>query len=254
VASSVLAKKLALGARSLVFDVKTGDGAFFERLEDSVALAELLVSTATELGRRAVAVVSDMSQPLGEWAGHACEVREVIEVLRGGHGDARLLEVTTALATEVAALAGERLDAARALEVLRGGEPWERFRGWAAAQGADRAWLDRPGFELAPVELVAEAPAAGRLAAVATRELGMLLLEAGGGRKTAGALIDPAIALRYRARLGDAVEAGQELARLYVQPGSEGLKQPFEACFRVEAQGAAPPVVHRVVRSGRARA
>ncbi len=110
VASSVLAKKLALGARSLVFDVKTGDGAFFSRLEDSVALAELLVDTAEELGRRAVAVVSDMSQPLGRWAGHACEVREVVECLRTGEGDARLLEVTTTLAAQVAALAGIELD------------------------------------------------------------------------------------------------------------------------------------------------
>ncbi len=203
VASSVLAKKLALGARSLVFDVKTGDGAFFSRLEDSVALAELLVNTAEELGRHAVAVVSDMSQPLGQWAGHACEVREVVECLRTGEGDARLLEVTATLAAQVAAIAGIELDAARALDVLRSGKPWECFRAWAAAQGADPAWLDHPRFEIAPVELVAEAPISGRLAAVATRELGMLLLEAGGGRKTAGALIDPAISLSYRARLGD---------------------------------------------------
>ena len=167
VASSVLAKKLALGARSLVFDVKTGDGAFFSSLEDSVALAELLVGTASELGRDAVAVVSDMSQPLGDWAGHACEVREVVDCLRTGQGDARLLDVTCALAAEVASLAGVDLDAARALDVLRGGEPWKRFVAWAAAQGADRAWLDDPRFEIAPVELVAEAPAAGVLSAVA---------------------------------------------------------------------------------------
>ncbi|HEX2466337.1 MAG TPA: thymidine phosphorylase [Thermoanaerobaculia bacterium] len=252
VASSVLAKKLALGARSLVFDVKTGDGAFFSRLEDSVALAELLVSTAEELGRRAVAVVSDMSQPLGQWAGHACEVREVVECLRAGTGDARLLEVTTTLATRVAALAGIELDAARALDVLRSGKAWESFHAWAAAQGADPAWLDRPRFEIAPVELVAEAPVSGRLAAVATRELGMLLLEAGGGRKTAGALIDPAISLSYRVRLGDQVEAGEELARLYVQEGSEGLRVAFARCFRVETEGASPPVVHRVIGSRRA--
>jgi pyrimidine-nucleoside phosphorylase len=253
VASSVLAKKLALGARSLVFDVKTGDGAFFPRLEDSVALAELLVDIAGDLGRQAVAVVTDMSQPLGSWAGHACEVREVMDCLREGAGDPRLLEVTAALTAEAAALAGLELDADRALTILRGGEPWECFRRWAAAQGADRAWLDAPRFELAPIELVAEAPASGRLAAVATRELGMLLLEAGGGRKTAGALIDPAISLCYRARLGDRVEAGQELARLYVRPGSEGLREAFTGCFRIAAAGESPPVVHRVVRSAISR-
>jgi pyrimidine-nucleoside phosphorylase len=251
VASSVLAKKLALGARSLVFDVKTGDGAFFSRQEDSVALAELLVSTAEELGRHAVAVVSDMSQPLGHWSGHACEVREVVECLRRGEGDPRLLEVTAVLASEVAALAGIELDPARALEVLRSGKPWECFRAWAAAQGAEPAWLDDPSFEIAPVELVAKAPVEGRLAAVATRELGMLLLEAGGGRKTAGALIDPAISLWYRARLGDAVEGGQELARFYVQPGSEGLRDAFVRCFRVAPEGVSPPLVHRVIGSRR---
>jgi pyrimidine-nucleoside phosphorylase len=252
VASSVLAKKLALGARSLVFDVKTGAGAFFARLEESVALAELLVSTAEELGRRAVAVVSDMSQPLGEWAGHACEVREVVQCLRTGQGDPRLLEATATLAAEAATLAGMELDAARALEMLRSGKAWEFFRNWAAAQGADPAWLDDPRFEIAPLELVAVAPAAGRLAGVATRELGMLMLEAGGGRKTAGALIDPAISLWYRARLGDPVEAGQELARLYVQPGSESLQQAFAGCFEVEPEGASPPVVYRVVGARRA--
>jgi thymidine phosphorylase len=249
VASSVLAKKLALGARTLVFDVKTGDGAFFARLEDSVTLAELLVSIAGDLGRRAVAVVTDMSQPLGSWAGHACEVREVIEILRGGDADPRLLEVTAALTREAAALAGVAIEAGRPLDVLQSGEAWESFRRWAAAQGADRAWLDRPTFEIAPVELVAQAPVGGRLAAVATRELGMLLLEAGGGRKTAGALIDPAISLWYRARVGEPVEAGQELARFYVQPGSEGLAGPLLACFRIEPEASSPPLVHRVVRS-----
>jgi pyrimidine-nucleoside phosphorylase len=248
VASSILAKKLALGAGSLVFDVKTGDGAFFPRLEDSLALAEILVGTAGDLGRRAAAVVSDMSQPLGEWAGHACEVREVIDCLTSGDGDPRLVELTCTLAAEVAALAGEDLDPARAREVLRGGQPLERFRRWAAAQGADRRWLESPRFDLAPVELVAEAQATGRLAAVATRELGMLLLEAGGGRKTAGATLDPGISLRYRARLGDAVDAGQELARLYVRPGGEGLRQAFARCFTVAESAAVPPLVHRVVR------
>jgi pyrimidine-nucleoside phosphorylase len=249
VASSVLAKKLALGTRSMVFDVKTGDGAFFARLEDSVALAELLVGTAMDLGRQAVAVVSDMSQPLGEWAGHACELREVVDCLRTGQGETRLLEVTCTLAAEGARLAGRELAPTRALEMLRNGEGWSRFVAWAAAQGADRAWLDHPTFEIAPVELVAEAKTSGVLAAVATRELGMLLLEAGGGRKTAGARIDPSISLRYRVRLGERVEAGQELARLYVQPGDEGLRAAFERCFLVEPEGQPPPIVHRVVRS-----
>jgi thymidine phosphorylase len=214
-----------------------------------VALAELLVSTARDLGREAVAVVSDMSQPPGEWAGHACEVREVVECLRTGHGEARLLEVTCALAAEVARLAGDDLDAATALAKLRSGEAWARFVDWAAAQGAERAWLDQPTFAIAPVELVAEARTAGTLARVATRELGMLLLEAGGGRKTAGARIDPSISLRYRARLGERVEAGQELARLYVQPGGDALRPAFERCFEVEPTGQAPPTIHRVIRS-----
>ena len=251
VASSVLAKKLALGAPALVFDVKTGDGAFFPRLEDSVALAGLLVDTARDLGRKATALVSDMSQPLGSWAGHACEVREVIECLSSGSGDPRLVELTCALTAEVAALAGVELDAGRALEVLRAGEPLERFRRWAAAQGADRRWLEAPRFELAPVELVAEAPIGGRLAAVATRELGMLLLEAGGGRKTAGARIDHGVSLWYRTRLGEAVEPGQELARLYVRSGGERLREAFVRCFRIERDAAAPPMVHRVVRAAR---
>ena len=120
---------------------------------------------------------------------------------------------------------------------------------WGGGSGADRSWLDDPRFEIAPVELVAEAPADGVLSGVATRELGMLLLEAGGGRS--GRRADrprhqPAPTERGS---DDRVEAGQELARLYVQPGDEGLRDAFERCFPVEPEGEAPPVVHRVVRS-----
>jgi pyrimidine-nucleoside phosphorylase len=257
VASSILAKKLALGAGALVFDVKTGDGAFFPRLEDSLALASLLVETARDLGRSAVAVVTDMSQPLGRWAGHACEVREVIDCLREGDGDPRLVDLVCALAAEAAALAGVELDAAAARGKLRSGEPLERFNRWAAAQGADRRWLDAPRFELAPIEIVAEAPVSGRLAAVATRELGMLLLEGGGGRKSAGAAIDHGVSLDYRARIGDEVAAGQELARLYVRRGDERLREVFTRCFEIAEVGAdalPPPLVHRVVRAGAAAA
>jgi hypothetical protein len=185
VASSVLAKKLALGARWLVFDVKTGDGAFFSRLEDSVALAELLVNTAGELGRHAVAVVSDMSQPLGFWAGHACEVREVVEVLREGKGDARLLEVTTTLAAQVAAIAGirarRRARSGRARPARHGSSAAR-----AAAQGRTPAPRPAAGLRSRRSSCGGGSVDFGTAARRWRRGARLPLLEAGGGRKTAG--------------------------------------------------------------------
>ncbi len=248
IASSILSKKLALGPEALVLDVKTGNGAFLPSSEDSLQLAHLLVRTCEGLGRKATAIVTDMSQPLGSWAGHSAEIKEVFDCLEG-RGDDRLVEVVLSLAAELSHLSGRSLaDAGRV--ALSSGRALECFRGWAAAQGANRAWLARPDFQLAPVELVAEAPHTGILAQVKTRALGMLLLRAGGGRRNGEDRVDPTVSLNYRARLGEEVEAGQELARLYVPEGKEGLMEVFRSCFLVAESASSPRLIQQVVRGG----
>ncbi len=241
ITGSIVSKKLATGAAALVYDVKVGSGAFLPERREAEELARRLVETTRALGVRASALLTDMNQPLGEWAGHAAEVRAALDALEG-RGAPALVEVTLALSEEVAALAGRPLARSDLEAAIASGAARERFDRWAAAQGADRAWLATPRFELAPVERVIAAPRAGRLAAVDARQLGLLLAEAGGGR-IAGGAIDPGVALRTVARLGDAVERGGEIARLHLRRDDPGLVESFAACYRVEDEAAAPPLV-----------
>ncbi|HVT16310.1 MAG TPA: thymidine phosphorylase [Thermoanaerobaculia bacterium] len=242
VTASILSKKLAVGAAAVVFDVKTGNGAFFPDRAQARELARSLVGTARALGRRAGALLTDMSQPLGRWVGHSAEIRESLALL-GGEGPPDLLEVTLTLAEEVSRLVGRPLARADLEAALASGRARERFDRWAALQGADRAWLARPTFALAPVESPLTAARGGVLAAVDCRQLGLLLVEAGAGRAHPGAAIDHGVALHCRARLGQPVAAGEELARVYLRREEPRLVERLAACFTVADRGEAPPLI-----------
>jgi thymidine phosphorylase len=242
ITASILSKKLATGSAAVVFDVKTGNGAFLPELDRSLELARGLVETSRALGTPASCLVTDMSQPLGRWAGHAAEVRESLDALEG-QGPEDLLEVTFALAGEVARLAGQPVERRELEEAIASGRAREAFARWAALQGADPAWLRAPRFELAPVERPLLARRSGRLAAVDVGQLGLLLVEAGGGRARPDDAIDFGISLETRVRLGAAVEAGEELARIYLRREDERLAESFAACFTVADSGEAPPLI-----------
>jgi thymidine phosphorylase len=153
------------------------------------------------------------------------------------------VEVTLALAIEAAALVGVDLAAEALRQTLASGRAMDRLRRWAVEQGASAAWFERPDLALAPLERVIPARRSGVLARVATRRLGLLLGEAGGARRVAGEELDRGIALRCRARLGDTVGAGQELARVYLRRDDPGLVERFTACFEVADAGCAPPLI-----------
>ena len=248
IVASILSKKLASGAAAIVFDVKHGDGAILPDEERARSLARELVVVARALGAPASALITDMSQPLGDWAGHAAEVREALDCLEGS-GPRETVALTLALAAELGVLLGVELGEARCRAALESGAARERFVRWAVAQGASAAWFDRPDLPLAPVEHVIEAPRTGVLARVATRDLGLLLGEAGGARRSAGAELDAGIALRYRVRLGRRVERGEELARVYLRRSDAALEARFAACFRIADEGAAPPLVTERIRA-----
>jgi len=246
ITGSILSKKLATGAAGLVFDVKTGNGAFLPELDDARELARMLVGTARALGTSASALITDMSQPIGEWVGHAAEVREALACLAGeGPGD--VVELTLALAEEAARLAGTPLSRPELREALVSGRARRRFFEWAELAGAEPGWLAEPSLPLAPVERPILASRDGRLARVDTRQLGLLLLEAGAGRARPGAAIDHGVSLRYLARLGREVAAGEELARLYLRREDAALAARFALCFTVAHEAAAPPLVHERV-------
>ncbi len=242
VVASILSKKLATGAAAIVFDVKTGEGAFFPELERARELAQRLVGITSELGVRASAIVSDMSQPLGEWSGHAAEVREALDCLEGT-GPEETVRLTIELALELGRLLGAGFDERDLRATLASGRAREAFARWATAQGAEPRWFDAPSLPLAPVEHVIVAPRAGVLRRIATRALGELLGEAGAARRSAGGDLDRGVALRSRARLGDRVEAGEELARVYLRTADPALVARFGQCFEVGERAVVPPLV-----------
>jgi len=242
IVASILSKKLATGPAAVVFDVKTGNGAFLPELDRSLELARGLVETARALGTPASCLVTDMSQPLGRWAGHAAEVRESLDAL-AGEGPEDLMEVTFALAEEVARLAGHPLDRRTLTGAIASGRAREAFERWAVLQGTDPDWLRAPRFDLAPVERPVLAPRSGVLARVDVRQLGLLLVEAGGGRTRPEDKIDFGISLETKVRLGQPVEAGEEMARVYLREDDDRLVAAFGDCFGVEDAGEAPPLI-----------
>ncbi len=247
ITGSILSKKLASGAEGLVFDVKTGNGAFMSRREQAEELAQLLVDVTESLGRKASALITDMSQPLGDWVGHSAEILESLDCLKGD-GPENLMQVTFALALELSDRLGHGLTHDRLESAVASGQAHQALVDWAAAQGADPRWLQAPDLSLAPHEHVLESPRDGTLAQVATRQLGLLMVEAGAGRALAGDEIDFGVSLRYRARLGDRLEAGEEIARLYFRRAAPELAARFADCFEVADEGEAPPqVLGRVV-------
>lgn len=253
IVSSILSKKLATGAAGLVFDVKTGNGAFMAEEAQARELAERLVAVASGLGRKAAALVTDMSQPLGRWVGHAAEVKEVWGCLEAGDGPEDLIALTFALCREVSALVGEPRSEADLRAALDSGRARERFVAWAEAQGTDPAWLAEPELPLAPAEHVLTAPRGGRLVRVETRQIGLLLAESGGGRQQVGDSIDHGVALQVKARLGESVEEGEELARLYLRHEDQDAARRMAGCFEIGDSeggepGAAPELIRDAVR------
>lgn len=242
ITASILSKKLAAGAAAVVLDVKTGNGAFLPELDRSAELARGLVETARALGTPASALVTDMSQPLGRWAGHAAEVQESLDCLEG-EGPEDLMELTFALSEEVSRLVGQPVSRRDLEEAIASGRARERFFLWAGFQGADPAWLRNPELPLAPVERPLLARHGGTLAAVDLRQLGLLLVEAGGGRRRPGDAIDFGISLETKARLGQEVGEGDELARVYLRKDDDRLVRLFDSCFTVGDEGSAPPLI-----------
>lgn len=216
IASSIVSKKIAGGGDAFVFDVKCGGGAFMRTPEEATALARALVSLARSLGKKSVCLISDMEQPLGEWAGNAAEVLEAVEVLSGrGPADTRGLSV--ALAAEMLLLSGVASDAAEAARNAAGalddGRALAKFREIVEAQGGDPAVCDDPAAILPRASRVSElcAPTDGTLSRMDAREIGIALREMGAGRLRKEDAIDRAVSVHILKKIGDPVSEGEPL-------------------------------------------
>jgi len=234
IVASILSKKLAEGARALVFDVKCGAGAFMKTREEAVALAHALVDGARAAGRKAAALVTDMNAPLGFAVGNANEVAEALAILRGARTEGRDIDLCIELAALMVSLAQDRpLDDARQMcrERLADGTAYAKFAAMVAAQGGDleafAARMAQPTFKFR-----IQAMKAGRVAAIDAEKVARVALSLGAGRLTAGDRIDPRAGVTLAVQVGARVGTGSPLATLEKSSGPDGLEKAAAELYK----------------------
>lgn len=219
IASSIMSKKLASGSDAIVLDVKTGNGAFMKKLEDSRALAKEMVSIGTMAGKKTVAVITDMDQPLGRAVGNSLEVREAIDTLRG-EGPADFKEVVFALGSQMLMLAGRAADEKEARALMEGviedGSALDKFAQFVRAQGGDAAPVyDTSLLPVAGKTLEVTAKESGYVHRILAEDIGIACMTLGGGRETKESAIDLSVGIILEKKNGDAVCDGEVLATIY---------------------------------------
>lgn len=219
IASSIMSKKLASGSDAIVLDVKTGNGAFMKKLEDSRALAKEMVSIGTMAGKKTVAVITDMDQPLGRAVGNSLEVREAIDTLRG-EGPADFKEVVFALGSQMLMLAGRAADEKEARALMEGviedGSALDKFAQFVRAQGGDAAPVyDTSLLPVAGKTLEITAKESGYVHRILAEDIGIACMTLGGGRETKESAIDLSVGIILEKKNGDAVSDGEVLATIY---------------------------------------
>ncbi|MDT2604143.1 pyrimidine-nucleoside phosphorylase [Enterococcus dongliensis] len=219
IASSIMSKKIAAGADAIVLDVTTGEGAFMKNIEDAKRLAKTMVRIGKLAGRQTMAVISDMSEPLGEAIGNSLEIVEAIDTLKG-HGPADLTEMCYVLGSQMVVLAkkAETLEEARAMleEALHSGKALEKFREMVKDQGGDVTVIDQNEKILtAEYEIDLPAKSSGYVTKLVANEIGIAAMLLGAGRKTKEDDIDHAVGIKLHKKIGDPVAEGEALLTIY---------------------------------------
>jgi pyrimidine-nucleoside phosphorylase len=246
IASSIMSKKIASGADAIVLDVKTGDGAFMKEMAEAEELAACMVDIGNRVGRRTIAVLSDMSQPLGNAIGNALEVREAIDTLRGV-GPQDLTELCLTLGSHMAVLAGitpNKEEARKLLEqAISSGQALDKFRTFLTAQGGDASVVDEPD-RLPTAKYRFEVPSsrAGFVATIAAENMGLAAMLLGAGRATKQSTIDLAVGIVLHKKIGDQVQVGDSLATIHAN--GEAIQEVMDKIYesiRIQAQPVTPP-------------
>ena len=254
ITASILSKKLATGAHAVVFDVKTGNGAFMADPKDAEKLGRALVDTTRATGRKASGYLTAMDRPIGEAVGNANEVEESIRML-GGEGPADLRENTLLLGADLVLAAGLETSAKEARRrlnaALADGRALEVFAKLIAAQGGDAGVCDDVKRLPQPASRRdVAATASGVVARIATREMGMLAIELGCGRARKNDVIDPASGFRVKKKPGDGVERGEPLLVVELGPTARPKPDFFDrlgGCFTIAPKGTAVETMPFVV-------
>jgi len=254
ICASIMSKKLAEGLDALVLDVKTGSGAFMKREEDSVRLAETMVETGTSMGKKVVALITDMDQPLGRAAGHASEIRECVDVLQGG-GPADVRELSIELSAWMFYLGGKSktVEDGRTLSIdmIESGKAFEKFKQCIRLQGGDERVMDNPQLlPAAKSSLTVNSVSSGYISGTRCEQFGTALAILGGGREKKEDHIDHAVGLEFHKRIGDRVEKGEPLATIHYNSDArlaEAQRLLLDNFLIQSEPSAKRPLIHRII-------
>jgi len=254
IAGSIMSKKLAAGPDAFVFDVKTGNGAFMRTMEMAEEMARTLVDIAILSGRQAQALITDMDQPLGYYAGNALEIYETIQCLRG-EGPEDLMTVIMEIAGMMLMMGGkaDSVEAGKALAqtALDEGKGLAKFKEMVAAQGGDTAYIDNPElFPKAGTIIPVKAREAGFIHGIDTLEMGMICVALGAGREVADDVLDMSAGIIFSKKIGDQVEEGETMLTLFTnkKDGIDAIVERAQEGIKIQNSPCQPnPIIYKVV-------
>lgn len=252
IASSIMSKKIAAGADAIVLDVKTGNGAFMKTLEDAEALAHAMVSIGNNVGRNTMAIISDMSQPLGRAIGNALELKEAIDTLNG-QGPEDLTELVLTLGSQMIVLAerANTLEEARQLlnEAIENGSALDKFKTFLENQGGDASVVNSP--ELLPTaeyQIDYKAKSSGVVSELIANEIGVASMMLGAGRQTKEDDIDLSVGIVLNKKVGDKVNVGESLLTIHSnRENVDDVIKKLDESIEIKAQAKTPTLIHKII-------
>lgn len=252
IVSSIMSKKLAAGADVIVLDVKCGSGSFMKTEDDAKELATEMVEIGKLAGKKTVAVITDMDEPLGNAVGNALEVKEAIAALRGEH-PGELVELCITLGACILTAAGLAADDTAARAMLEGtiadGSALKKLAEFVAAQDGDpQSVYDTSLLPAAPVQMEVPAPADGYVSHIAASDVGMVSMHLGGGRATKDSEIDLSVGVVLHKKVGDSVAAGESLATIHAadEASAHTAVQELLACYTIAPE---PPELGSFIKA-----
>ncbi|MEX5696985.1 pyrimidine-nucleoside phosphorylase [Staphylococcus cohnii species complex 1659] len=252
IASSIMSKKIAAGADAIVLDVKTGNGAFMKTIEDAEALAHAMVSIGNNVGRNTMAIISDMSQPLGNAIGNALEVKEAIETLKG-QGPKDLTELVMTLGSQMVVVGGKAkdLEEAQALleKAIEDGSALESFRTFLENQDGDGSVVDdvcklpQARFQ---IDLLSQK--SGTVTEIIANEIGVASMMLGAGRQTKEDDIDLSVGIVLHKKVGDSVDEGEALLTIHSNREQiNDVKEKLNQSITISSHGEVPTLIHKII-------
>ena len=252
IASSIMSKKIAAGADAIVLDVKTGSGAFMKTLDDAEALAHAMVRIGNNVGRNTMAIISDMSQPLGNAVGNSLELKEAIATLKG-NGPKDLTELVLTLGSQMVVLAeqAESLDEARQMlvDAIKTGKALNKFKTFLSNQGGDDSIVDSPEkLPSAKYQVEFKAKKDGFITEIIANEIGVASMMLGAGRQTKEDVIDLGVGIVLNKKVGEHVEKGENILTIHTNTKKiDDILNKLDNSITIESKGEAPTLIHKII-------